>query len=163
MLQTLANKPAGHRQHPPELWCDSMECGNVTVPWGDTRAHGWHGVWSAGMLLYTMVQLHLLSSGAQKPLLAGALPAAVPDAGRGRTDLSWLWALMLWLTVQGQRVAVLVRREGASGHTGAFGGKFGGAPGWGAGDDMLDHVRAGGGELARSDNLCQVQVPSRLG
>ena len=52
------------------------------------------------MLLYTVVQLHLLSSGAQKPLLAGALPAAVPDAGRGRTDLSWLWALMLWLTVQ---------------------------------------------------------------
>ena len=79
------------------------------------------------MLLYTMVQLHLLSSGAQKPLLAGALPAAVPDAGRGRTDLSWLWALMLWLTVQRQRRAVLVRREGASGHTGEFGGKFGGA------------------------------------
>ena len=84
------------------------------------------------MLLYTMVQLHLLSSGAQKPLLAGALPAAVPDAGRGRTDLSWLWALMLWLTVQRQRRAVLVRSGRASGRGGAFGGKFGAPPqvGW---------------------------------
>ena len=35
-----ATKPAGHTQHPLELWCDSMECGNVTLPWGDTRAHG---------------------------------------------------------------------------------------------------------------------------
>ena len=98
------------------------------------------------MLLYTMVQLHLLSSGAQKPLLAGALPAAVPDAGRGRTDLSWLWALVLWLTVQGQWGAVLVRSGRASGRW----GKFGGAPGWSAGDNMLDHASTGGGVLARS-------------
>ena len=43
----LANKPAGHKQHPPELWCGGMECGDVIIPWSNTRSHGSHGVWRA--------------------------------------------------------------------------------------------------------------------
>ena len=46
------------------------------------------------MFLYTMVQLHPQFFGVQKPLLAGALHAAVPDAGRGRVHLICLWALV---------------------------------------------------------------------
>ena len=78
---------------------------------------------------------------------AGAPPATAMEAS-GCAKLSCPWALRPWLIVQGQLGAVPVWGGRASGRGG--GGKFGGAPGWSAGDDMFDHVSAGGGVLARA-------------
>ena len=80
---------------------------------------------------------------------AGARSATAMEAS-GRAELSCPWVLRLWLIVQGQLGAVPVWGGRASRREGGGGGKFGGAPGWSAGDDMFDHVSAGGGVLARA-------------
>ena len=74
-------------------------------------------------------------NGVSVPAWSVAAPPC-PGATPGHTDR------MVW-------GAVLVRSGRASGCWGG-GGKFGGAPGWGAGDGMFDHVSAGGSVLARA-------------
>eukprot|EP00937_MAST-01D_sp_MAST-1D-sp2_P005231 g5231.t1 len=64
----LASGPAvGYPQHPPELWCRRVQLhsSDTAAPWRECRVHGSHDVWSAGMLLYMLVQVRQAMRGAK--------------------------------------------------------------------------------------------------